>query len=94
MGDVINLQRYKEEQAPHMAGPAHCMCCKHEWAAVAPVGTVFLECPECLTEKGVFLMPVLRGNSEWTCNCGNTLFKISPDNGAYCPNCGQTQQGW
>ena len=28
-------------------GQAHCLLCLREWIAVAPIGTPWLECPEC-----------------------------------------------
>lgn len=32
---------------PHLAGPADCWSCGHTWAAIRPMGTDVLECPEC-----------------------------------------------
>lgn len=37
---------------PHLCGKAYCIGCQHTWDAVAPVGTVWLECPKCKTPKG------------------------------------------
>jgi Zn finger protein HypA/HybF involved in hydrogenase expression len=34
----------------HISGKARCLACKHEWAAVSLVGTVWLECPACSLE--------------------------------------------
>ena len=94
MAEIISLSEYKEENTPHITGPAKCLCCKHEWQAVAPVGTDFLECPECHTMKGVYYSPVLYGSDVWTCHCGCDLFRIHPEKGVYCPMCGQLQTGW
>lgn len=78
------------EHRPHASGLAFCMQCKHEWAAVAPMGAVALECPACETQKGRFRFPHRRSGSVWVCNCGNDLFHLTPD-GTYCPNCGEWQ---
>ena len=77
----------------HFTGPAVCLDCKHEWVAVAPVGTVYLECPKCGTEKGRSKYPIQYSGLEWQCQCGNNLFHITPD-GCYCPCCGVYQSGF
>lgn len=89
MGEVVNL----DAQRPHLAGEAICLSCKHEWAAVCPIGTTWLECPACHLLRGVMKFPVIRDGLHWTCACGNQLFYISPD-GTYCPNCGGWQTGY
>jgi Zn finger protein HypA/HybF involved in hydrogenase expression len=86
---VINL----DDKRPHLSGPAKCMSCNHEWQAVAPIGTEWLECPECHLEKGRLAYPVQRYGLEWKCHCGNDLFRMTPD-GCYCPNCGEWQKGF
>lgn len=74
-----------------MTGDAICEC-THSWVAVAPVGTVWLVCPRCGTQKGRFKFPVNYAIKEvWTCQCSNQLFYITKD-GAYCPMCGDWQQ--
>lgn len=79
---------------PHVAGPARCLACKHEWAAVAPTGTLWLECPECSLLRGRFLWPVERsGLPHWVCGCGNDVFHVTPQ-GYYCPNCGVWATGF
>lgn len=75
---------------PHLSGEARCLTCGHTWVAIAPSGTVWLECPECKTEKGRFCGPVEESGEHWTCNCGCDLFHISRK-GIYCPNCGVRQ---
>lgn len=85
---VIDLAKAREERTPHGTGAARCLQCGHEWLATAPAGVVWLECPECHTDKGTF-----KGNCYphdgliWVCNCGNELFLITPD-GELCPICG------
>lgn len=77
---------------PHMTGKARCIQCGHEWVAVAPVGTVFLECPECRTEKGRFIGACApqEGTEVRECNCGNQLFYLTRE-GHMCANCGTYQ---
>lgn len=87
MSKVISFSQAKAEREPHMSGEAHCMGCKHKWQAVAPIGKTQLECPACLSLKGIFTFPPLRDGSEYSCNCGNDLFRVC-ENGIYCANCG------
>ena len=44
--DVVAFKP-REIEEPHLAGEAECTACGHRWAAVAPVGTVHLDCPAC-----------------------------------------------
>ena len=44
---VIDFTKAKAELDPHISGDARCLACKHEWVAVAPIGTIWLECPAC-----------------------------------------------
>lgn len=85
MSDVISL----DEHRPHMTGTVRCLACGHNWHAVAPLGTLFLECPECHTEKGVWHRPVIP-ETYWRCHCGCAAFSLS-DTNAYCMACGVTQ---
>lgn len=85
MADVIAFKR-AEPDDPHISGKAHCIACKHEWVSVAPVGTVWLTCPECQTEKGLMKFPCVREG-------GNDLFHATKDR-FYCPNCGNWQNGF
>lgn len=82
-----------EKKDPHASGEAFCFQCRKEWIAVAPVGTVQLECPECHTMKGLFKFPfnVKVGQLVRECNCGNQLFYLTPE-GHLCANCGIYQR--
>lgn len=91
---VINLAEFKADRTPHMTGKAQCAGCGTDWEAVAPVGTHELDCPSCGAHKGFFVNTVVRGDQEWECNCGSTLFRIAKHCGPYCVNCGAAQEGW
>ncbi len=69
---MSNVVPFKAKEPPHLAGSAKCIGCAHEWEAVAPVGTVSLECPSCSSERGVWRYPVraTEGDSLFLCNCG------------------------
>ena len=85
MGTVTNIEEFR----PHIDGKAVCLQCGHRWHAIAPVGTVELECTECGTWKGVFegmTVPDL----VLECNCGNQHFYICHE-GAMCAKCGSMQ---
>ncbi len=89
---VIEFKK-KEEKEPEevtITGKARCILCKYEWVAVAPAGTVWLDCPECHSMKGIHIFSCVRKEEHWTCNCGNDLFHITKE-GTYCPNCGTWQ---
>jgi len=88
VGTVTNIL----DKNPHLAGEAKCLTCDHEWAAVAPIGTVELECPECKTWKGVFC-GMTAPNTVWECNCGNQHFYID-ETGPMCSRCGVRQSGF
>jgi Zn finger protein HypA/HybF involved in hydrogenase expression len=93
---VIDFHQKKEEKEknPHLEGKARCLDCKHEWEAVAPAGTEWLECPECHSIKGRFVYHFEPETfTKWVCNCGNDLFYATPD-GYFCPNCGEWQTGF
>lgn len=95
MGDVVKLER--EPEGPWLAGKAKCLDCATEWAHVSPVGTLYLECPQCKTQRGVLYAPCdgAEGEGIWTCGCGCDLFKIVAENGRYkwtiCLRCGTPQ---
>mgnify|MGYP003594126354 CR=1 FL=1 len=92
MGELIKLDDRKK--APHLAGEALCLACKHTWAAVAPVGVFELECPACGSGKGIFKKPVSYTDlPHWACNCGNQYFVMTPTF-VYCSNCGEKQHGF
>ena len=96
---VVSLQERREQKDPHMTGEARCLTCKHEWVAVSPIGTTWLECPFCMALSGRYINHVERAVTEggqvehWTCPCGNDLFYISREY-IYCPVCGATQEGF
>ena len=73
---ILDFAAAKLERTPHAAGQAQCMDCKHEWAAVAPVGVVALDCPQCSSPRGRFKYEFSadEGDALFTCNCGSTLY--------------------
>jgi hypothetical protein len=85
---VIDFKRAVEQRSQHTSGDARCLQCGHEWIAVAPVGEVWLECPECKILRGSFIEPAYpHDGAVWQCNCSNQLFLLTPD-GPMCPKCG------
>lgn len=83
-----------EPEGPHVSGEAVCTACKHRWVAVAPAGTIELECPNCGTRRGLFVNPVWppADHLVWVCPCGGNLFLIrEPERGFMCRECGTTQ---
>ena len=91
---VIDLAAEREAREPHLKGDARCVACAHTWVAVAPVGTTWLECPSCHTEKGLFVAACWpgKGIGVWTCHCGCDVFFLTPRS-VQCPNCGTAQSG-
>lgn len=82
-------QKDPSDNVQHGAGEAFCIACDHSWVAVAPTGTLALECPECGAMKGHWkfeFMPSV-GQEVRECNCGNQLFYLTPV-GHLCANCG------
>ena len=88
MGDVVPIIGKQ-----HGQGDAFCITCEHSWQAVAPTGTVWLECPQCHTMKGLFRFAFFPADGQmvWQCNCGNQLFYLTPE-GHMCANCGIYQR--
>lgn len=83
--NVINLA----DRRPHAQGEAKCLCCGHVWTAVASLGVIEMECPECGTERGVWTLPFCPEDGVlWECLCGNIYFMIVPD-GLMCAKCGR-----
>mgnify|MGYP000489409234 CR=1 FL=1 len=80
---------YLDDYRAHIDGEAKCLACQHEWVAVAPTGTLGLDCPECGAFKGVF-KGLTAPDTVWECTCGNSLFFISPE-GSMCSICGEVQ---
>lgn len=91
--DMQKIIKFPEPEKPHKTGKAVCLACGNEWVAVSPIGTVWLECPECKTVKGLEKFTCVRETSHWECNCGNDLFHATPD-GFYCPKCGAWANGF
>lgn len=87
MSNVVSI----EEARPHLAGKAVCLHCRYEFVAVAPVGEVCLDCPECGARTGARMNGVLSDGPHWTCSCGNQFFLIPKQGDIYCGNCGLSQ---
>ena len=87
---VIDFTKAKAELDPHISGDARCLACQHEWVAIAPIGTIWLECPACSLDRGRYIAQALRDGDHWHCACGCDLFYVT-DAGVYCPNCGAWQ---
>ena len=88
--DIIDMAAERLKREEHVAGDARCLACKHEWAAVAPVGATWLECPECALQRGRLIGQYERDHPHWECACGCDLFCVTAA-GTYCPNCGNWQ---
>lgn len=88
MSNVVPLKR---EQ--HGYGEAFCLSCDHAWTAVAPTGTVNLECPNCKRTTGHFKFEFAPnpGQLVRACGCTNQLFYLTPE-GHMCANCGVYQR--
>jgi len=84
---VVSLSEQREKRSPHRSGNARCLNCKHEWAAVAPIGTVTLQCPLCETFQGLFKGVSSTQLMQWQCVCKEWTFFID-EHGAYCAHCG------
>lgn len=93
MAEVVEFKKPESVGESTLHGKARCLDCKREWEAVMPLGTLWLECPSCFLVRGRMIYDVQRDGSEWYCNCGNDLFRATP-NGFYCPNCGEWQNGF
>lgn len=93
---IISLQQAKAAREAkselHLCGKARCLTCKHEWQAVAPVGTTTLTCPAC-GHDGHMIGEVITAGDQWRCYCGWFLFRMDRQ-GIYCPQCGEYQRGF
>lgn len=89
----MSVVQFPARTNPYAEGEAFCVACGTTWRAVAPVGTVDLECPECHTHKGKWKFAFYPNPDQLVreCNCGNQLFYLTPD-GHLCANCGIYQQ--
>ena len=91
---VVDMAEVREERSPHARGTAQCLDCKHQWEAVAPLGTYWLQCPGCGLIRGKYLYTFdFVDQLHWVCACGNDLFYMLND-ACYCPNCGTAQKGF
>ncbi len=95
MSNVVDFNEAKQAREPHWEGPTHCVACHHEWHAVAPAGTDWLECPSCGLHKGRAKFAFAAGNDQpqLVCRCGcDVLYAYKPQHGAMplvrCCNCG------
>lgn len=78
------------EKTPHLQGTAICLDCKQEWEAVAPIGTIKLQCFSCMNYRGVW-KNVCCPEKYWQCNCGCAHFFVNED-GCICCCCGLAQK--
>ena len=94
MSEVIPFKAKERTDAdgPHCEGQAFCGACGHEWVAVAPIGVVHLDCPECGRRWGLFKNAV-EPSVAWKCKCGEALFFLTPV-GAMCRHCGIVSNDW
>lgn len=91
MSTVVDLEERRLAKTPHLQGLVRCLTCGHENQAVAPVGTMWLECPACHLLKQTWYFPVEQGRLEWRCACGCTVFGIS-EKMIFCKYCGKQQE--
>ncbi len=77
MSDVVSLSAHREARTPHGEGMARCLDCRHEWRAVAPVGTAQLDCPACHGHRAFWKHPYgpVEGDKSFACShCGAEHF--------------------
>lgn len=94
MNNVIDFAQAKIESQSHWAGEIRCIGCQHEWAGVAPMGTMWVECPECGFSKGHPKHPFscAVGESVYSCACGSqalTAVANSAHMKIMCMACGE-----
>lgn len=87
--NVLDFNKAREVKNPKITGVAVCGACSKEWAASAPAGQVFLQCPACSTHRGRFVHPALlqEGVARLACSCGCQMFQLT-DATRHCINCG------
>lgn len=83
MGDIIDINALR----PHLTGTAVCLNCAHTYVAIAPIGTLHFECPECHLSKSVFCSPV-SDDEVYHCSCGCVTFTLGRL-GPRCCLCGE-----
>lgn len=95
VSNIKEARKRKEPSDPHLAGHAHCLACKFEWVAVAPVGVFCeMECPNCGLQRGVWRGQVMdfgpNAGGYWTCQlCQNDVFVVMYNIGIGCIGCGR-----
>lgn len=93
MADVLEFKR-PEKGEPHCTGEVRCIDCEHRWVGVAPVGTRWLECPECKLLKGAWYCAVegSPGDVEYRCaHCESIAMTAFKRDGLFrmvCMGCG------
>lgn len=93
MADVIDLAAARVERGSHLSGPARCQSCGHGHVAVAPSGTLALECPECRRMTSFWEGEIVPADGMlWRCDCGCMVFMLGTA-GAICVKCG-TAASW
>lgn len=91
---VISLAAAREERQPHWTGTARCVGCQHEWTAVAPIGTLWVDCPSCGLPKGTPKHPFGAEDGDLLLSCvpcgGETLTAYKRDGKFWvkCMGCG------
>ena len=83
MSNVVQLH----DKRTHLAGPAKCIGCGHEWVAVSPAGTTVFECPECGEQKGA-RRGVVTDDESINCECGCWAFSALINGNCRCLGCG------
>jgi len=91
---VISFAKAKEGRSPHWTGTVKCIGCGHEPIAVAPMGTVWVECPSCHLHKAAPKHPfgADQGDVAFTCSeCGSDALNAFYRKGRFnlmCMGCG------
>ena len=88
--NVHSFAEAKLKSSTHVEGNVLCMACDATWVAIAPVGTILMECPHCNLKKAIWMSPILP-QDEPMIQCGTcrNIFLIVGINNVYCPNCGE-----
>lgn len=95
MSEVVQFKRPPAKpEAEWASGEAICIGCRHQWVQVSPVGTRWLECPGCGSNKGIYKQPfgAGEGDSVFTCgDCDNEALTAYKHEGLFylrCMSCG------
>lgn len=93
MTQVISLAQAREERKPHWTGTCKCIGCGHEYVGVAPLGVMFIDCPECGLPKGHPKHPfgAQEGDLFFRCVCGSEALTAYKRGGYFrtmCMACG------